>query len=102
MPHSPLTHRAPRHRGISAFVVPMNAAGFSLGAKEDKLGIRASSTSNLIMENVRIPKGNLIGEPGQGFKIAMVRRFFWTFSGSTKHETRAILTLARYQHLWMD
>jgi len=54
-----------RHKGISAFVVPMDAQGFSLGAKEDKLGIRASSTSNLIMENVKIPKGNLIGEEGQ-------------------------------------
>jgi butyryl-CoA dehydrogenase len=49
----------------------MDAPGFSLGAKEDKLGIRASSTSNLIMENVRIPSTNLIGEQGQGFKIAM-------------------------------
>lgn len=45
-----------RHKGISAFVVPMDYPGFSLGAKEDKLGIRASSTSNLIMDNVRIPK----------------------------------------------
>ena len=49
----------------------MDAPGFSLGAKEDKLGIRASSTSNLIMDNVRIPKGYLLGEPGQGFRIAM-------------------------------
>ena len=49
----------------------MDAPGFSLGAKEDKLGIQASSTSNLIMDNVRIPKDYLIGEPGQGFKIAM-------------------------------
>jgi butyryl-CoA dehydrogenase len=49
----------------------MDSPGFSLGAKEDKLGIRASSTSNLIMDNVRIPKTNLIGELGQGFKIAM-------------------------------
>jgi len=65
------TDKSLKHKGISAFVVPMDAPGFSLGAKEDKLGIRASSTSNLIMENVRIPKGNLIGEPGQGFKIAM-------------------------------
>ena len=64
----------------------MNAAGFSLGAKEDKLGIRASSTSNLIMENVRIPKGNLIGEPGQGFKIAMVRGYF--FGPLTEHKAR--------------
>jgi butyryl-CoA dehydrogenase len=49
----------------------MDAEGFSLGAKEDKLGICASSTSNLIMDNVRIPKSYLIGEPGEGFKIAM-------------------------------
>ena len=60
-----------RHKGISAFVVPLDSEGFSLGAKEDKLGIRASSTSNLIFENVKIPKKNLIGELGQGFKIAM-------------------------------
>ena len=60
-----------RHKGISAFVVPMDAPGFSLGAKEDKLGIRASSTSNLIMDNVRIPKSYLLGKEGEGFKIAM-------------------------------
>jgi butyryl-CoA dehydrogenase len=60
-----------RHKGISAFIVPTNSDGFSLGAKEDKLGIRASSTANLIMENVRIPNGYLLGELGQGFKIAM-------------------------------
>lgn len=60
-----------RHKGISAFIVPMDAEGFSLGAKEDKLGIRASSTSNLIMENVRIPKDHLLGQSGEGFKIAM-------------------------------
>ncbi|KAL3823038.1 hypothetical protein ACHAXA_005226 [Cyclostephanos tholiformis] len=65
------TDKSLKHKGISAFVVPMDAPGFSLGAKEDKLGIRASSTSNLIMDNVRIPKSNLIGQPGQGFKIAM-------------------------------
>lgn len=49
----------------------MDAEGFSLGAKEDKLGIRASSTSNLIMENVRIPGDCLLGVEGQGFKVAM-------------------------------
>lgn len=49
----------------------MDSPGFSLGAKEDKLGIRASSTCNLIMDNVRIPKKNLIGKQGEGFKIAM-------------------------------
>lgn len=65
------TDKSKKHKGISAFIVPMDAPGFSLGAKEDKLGIRASSTSNLIFDNVRIPKDNLLGEPGEGFKIAM-------------------------------
>jgi len=65
------TDKKLKHKGISAFIVPMDIEGFSLGAKEDKLGIRASSTSNLIMDNVRIPKENLLGEEGQGFKIAM-------------------------------
>mmetsp|Transcript_37829 Transcript_37829/g.55712 ORF Transcript_37829/g.55712 Transcript_37829/m.55712 type:complete len:458 (+) Transcript_37829:133-1506(+) len=66
------TDKSLKHKGISAFIVPMkDVEGFSLGAKEDKLGIRASSTANLIMDNVRIPKENLLGEPGQGFKIAM-------------------------------
>lgn len=65
------TNKALKHKGISAFIVPMDSEGFSLGAKEDKLGIRASSTSNLIMDNVRIPKENLLGEEGHGFKIAM-------------------------------
>lgn len=46
--------------------------GFSLGKKEDKLGIRGSSTSNLIFEDCSIPEENLLGEPGMGFKIAMM------------------------------
>ena len=57
--------------GISAFIVPRDAPGLSLGKKEDKLGIRASSTSNVIMEDCVIPKENLLGKPGMGFKIAM-------------------------------
>ena len=60
-----------RHKGISAFVIPASSEGYSLGAKEDKLGIRASSTANVILENVRIPGSNLIGKEGEGFKIAM-------------------------------
>lgn len=59
------------HRGVSAFLVPANLPGFSLGKKEDKLGIRASSTAQLIFENCRIPKGNLLGELGDGFKLAL-------------------------------
>jgi len=65
------TDKKLKHRGISAFIVPMDTEGFSLGSKEDKLGIRASSTANLIMDNVHIPKSNLLGKEGQGFKIAM-------------------------------
>ena len=65
------TDRAMKHKGISAFLVPMPSKGLSLGKKEDKLGIRGSSTANLIFEGCRIPKGNLLGEPGAGFKIAM-------------------------------
>mmetsp|Transcript_19635 Transcript_19635/g.42293 ORF Transcript_19635/g.42293 Transcript_19635/m.42293 type:complete len:415 (+) Transcript_19635:109-1353(+) len=65
------TDKSLKHKGISAFIVPTDVPGFSLGAKEDKLGIRASSTANLIMEQVRIPKDNLLGAEGQGFKIAM-------------------------------
>jgi len=67
------TDKDAKHRGISAFVVDTSAEGFSVGAKEDKLGIRASSTGNLIMDNVSVPKENLLGKSGEGFKIAMVR-----------------------------
>merc|ERR1712183_432333 len=66
------TDKKLKHKGISAFIVPMDTKGFSLGSKEDKLGIRASSTANLIMEDVRISQSNLLGEVGQGFKIAMM------------------------------
>ncbi len=59
------------HKGITAFVVPMHSDGLSLGKKEDKLGIRASSTCNLIFEEYRISKKNILGEEGYGFKIAM-------------------------------
>ena len=60
------------YKGISAFLVPMPHPGLSLGKKEDKLGIRASSTANIILEDCRIPLGNLLGARGAGFKIAMV------------------------------
>ncbi|KAK3521816.1 hypothetical protein QTP70_018548, partial [Hemibagrus guttatus] len=65
------TNKSLKHKGISAFVVPMPHPGLFLGKKEDKLGIRASSTANLILEDCRIPLTNLLGEPGMGFKIAM-------------------------------
>jgi len=70
------TNKSLKHKGISAFIVPTDTTGFSVGAKEDKLGIRASSTGNLIMEDCRVPKANLLGQEGEGFKIAM-----WTLDG---------------------
>lgn len=60
-----------KHKGISAFIVPKNTPGFSLGKKEDKLGIKGSSTCSLIFEDCEVPKENLLGETGYGFKIAM-------------------------------
>ncbi|XP_066507203.1 short-chain specific acyl-CoA dehydrogenase, mitochondrial [Hoplias malabaricus] len=65
------TDKSLKHKGISAFLVPMPHPGLSLGKKEDKLGIRASSTANLILEDCRIPLGNMLGQRGMGFKIAM-------------------------------
>jgi len=65
------TDRSLKHKGITAFIVPKPTSGLSLGKKEDKLGIRASSTSNLIFEDCKIPAENVLGELGQGFKIAM-------------------------------
>ncbi|KAJ8934063.1 hypothetical protein NQ318_012494 [Aromia moschata] len=60
-----------KHKGITAFIVPLPTPGLSLGKKEDKLGIRASPTCNLILEDVRVPKENVLGVMGGGFKIAM-------------------------------
>lgn len=66
-----ITDREKGARGASAFVVEKDTPGFSFGKKENKLGIRSSSTRELIFENCRIPKENIIGKPGMGFIIAM-------------------------------
>src|SRR4029078_1902099 len=58
-------------RGISAFVVPADAPGFSVGAVEEKLGLKASRTASIFFSGCRIPGGKLIGAEGQGFKIAL-------------------------------
>jgi len=65
------TDKSLKHKGISTFIIPACSEGYSLGAKEDKLGIRASSTANVILDNVRVPGNNMIGKEGEGFKIAM-------------------------------
>ena len=62
---------AEKHHGISAFIVEKGAPGFSFGKKEKKMGIRSSPTMELVFENCRIPKENLLGEEGQCFKVAM-------------------------------
>ncbi|WP_024620577.1 acyl-CoA dehydrogenase [Metaclostridioides mangenotii] len=66
-----MTDKSKGTRGISAFIVEKGTEGFSIGKKEKKLGIRGSATCELIFENCRIPKENLLGKEGQGFKIAM-------------------------------
>jgi alkylation response protein AidB-like acyl-CoA dehydrogenase len=59
------------YKGITAFIVEKRFPGFSVGKKEDKLGIRASSTCELILEDCRVPKENVLGEVGKGYKIAI-------------------------------
>ena len=66
-----MTDKSKGTKGISAFIVEKGFLGFSIGKKEDKLGIRASSTTELIFENCVVPKENLIGREGKGFGIAM-------------------------------
>lgn len=66
-----MTDKSKGTRGISAFIVEKEFPGFSVGKIEDKLGIRASSTAELIFENCIVPKENLLGQEGRGFGIAM-------------------------------
>ncbi len=59
------------YRGITAFIVEHGFAGFTVGKKEDKLGIRASSTCELLLEECRVPRANVLGEVGKGYKVAI-------------------------------
>ena len=59
------------HRGITAFVVERDRPGFQVGKKEDKLGIRASSTCELLLDDCRVPRDNVLGAVGQGYKVAI-------------------------------
>src|SRR5687767_10396984 len=63
--------QAAGYRGITAFVVERGFDGFAVGKKEDKLGIRASSTCELLFDECRVPRANLLGEPGKGYKVAI-------------------------------
>ena len=67
-----MTDKSQGTKGISAFIVEKGDKGFSIGKHEDKLGIRASSTCELIFEDCIVPKENLVGELGKGFKYAMM------------------------------
>lgn len=62
---------ARKHHGISAFIVEKGTPGFSFGKKEKKMGIRSSLTCELVFENCRVPADNLLGQEGEGFKVAM-------------------------------
>ncbi|SMP58990.1 acyl-CoA dehydrogenase [Anoxynatronum buryatiense] len=66
-----MTDKTKGNKGISAFIVEKDTPGFTIGKKEAKMGIRGSATCELIFENCRIPKDNLLGTEGKGFRIAM-------------------------------
>ncbi len=66
-----LTDTSKGKQGISAFILEKGMKGFTIGKKENKLGMRSSDTATLLFENVRVPSENLIGEPGAGFRQAM-------------------------------
>lgn len=66
-----MTDQSAGNRGITAFIVEKDSPGFTVGPKEKKMGIRGSSTCELIFDNVRVPKVNILGKLGYGFKIAM-------------------------------
>jgi butyryl-CoA dehydrogenase len=66
-----MTDKEKRHKGISAFIVEKNFPGFSIGKIEKKLGICASSTSEIVLDSCEVPTANLVGQEGQGFTIAM-------------------------------
>jgi butyryl-CoA dehydrogenase len=63
--------QAEKHHGISAFIVEKGTPGFTFGKKEKKMGIRSSPTYELVFENCRVPRANLLGGEGEGFKVAM-------------------------------
>jgi butyryl-CoA dehydrogenase len=85
-----MTDPTKKHKGISAFLVPTDAKGFSRGREDHKLGIRASGTCSIFFEDCRLPKSCLLGKEGEGFKIAM-----WTLDGGRIGIAAQALGIAR-------
>ncbi len=88
-----------RHKGITCFVVPRNAPGVSVGKKEDKLGQRASNTTDVLFEEVKLTKANVVGGEGEGFKIAMKtfdRSRPWIAAAATGIMRRSLDECRRY------
>src|SRR5436305_8877476 len=88
-----------RHKGVTCFVVPRDLAGVSVGKKEDKLGQRASNTTDVLFEEVKLTRKNLVGGEGEGFKIAMKtfdRSRPWIAAGATGIMRRALDESRRY------
>ena len=79
------TDKSLKHKGISCFIVDMKHPGVHVNKKEDKLGIRASSTATVTFENCRIPKDRLLGKAGGGFAIAMSTLDSGRWSPSLQH-----------------
>jgi acyl-CoA dehydrogenase len=88
-----------RHKGITCFVVDADTPGVSIGKKEDKMGQRASDTSDIIFEDVKLGRSQLVGEEGQGFKVAMKtfdRSRPWIAAGACGIMRRALDESRRY------
>lgn len=85
-----MTDKEKRHKGISAFIVEKNFKGYSVGKKENKLGIRASSTSSIVLDNCEVSEENILGKEGDGFTIAM-----WTLDGGRMGIATQALGIAR-------
>ncbi len=88
-----------RHKGITCFVVPRNTPGVSVGKKEDKLGQRASNTTDVLFEEVKLTKANVVGAEGEGFKIAMKtfdRSRPWIAAAATGIMRRSLDECRRY------
>jgi acyl-CoA dehydrogenase len=88
-----------RHKGITCFVVPRDLPGVSVGKKEDKLGQRASNTCDILFEEVKLTRAHLVGEEGDGFKVAMKtfdRSRPWIAAGATGIMRRALDECRRY------